>query len=148
MSERGPDGPGVIVVGVDGAEGGWRAAAYAVGMARRQGAVLAVVHVQSVTPFAAAFSVAPAVAEAAWHTAREVEARVREGIERAGDTLGTRVEFYAMQGEVAACLAHIAGRLRADAIVVGACHRLTHRAFGSPSVRLVRSGRRPVIIVP
>lgn len=44
--ERGTDGPEVIVIGVDGSDSSMRAAAYAAGLARRQGALLTVVYVQ------------------------------------------------------------------------------------------------------
>ena len=46
MFELGTDGPLTIVAGIDGSETSMRAGAYASGLARRQGAKLALVYVQ------------------------------------------------------------------------------------------------------
>ena len=45
--EYGVDGPKLIVVGLDGSDSSWRAAAYAAGLARRQHSKLVLVYVQT-----------------------------------------------------------------------------------------------------
>jgi nucleotide-binding universal stress UspA family protein len=153
--ERGSDGHGVmrsvIVVGIDGSEAAWRAAAYAAGLARRQGSGLALVYVQTTNALAAAVGLGPSVAETAARTAEQIEREVRqgaEGIERAGGSIQISWEFHTFPGDVFNGLSNLAVDLRADAIVVGACHGLCHRFLGSPSLRLVKAGRCPVIVVP
>ncbi|HEV2634203.1 MAG TPA: universal stress protein [Actinocrinis sp.] len=138
MYQRSPDGPSAIVVGVDGSDPAWRAAAYAAGLAGRQGARLVLVHVQTTSPLASAFG--PFAADAAARAAQEVERQVREGAER--------WEFYVISGGVSGGLVTMATDLRADAVVVGACHNPFHRVLGSPATRLVKRGRWPVIVVP
>lgn len=146
MTQRSPDGPSVIVVGVDGSDPAWRAAAYAAGLAGRQGSRLVLVHVRHPSPIATAFG--PYAVEAAVRAAQEVEQQVVEGAERLGTALGLSWELHVIPGAVVDCLTTLATRLRADAVVVGACHNRLHRIAGSPATRLVRGGRWPVIVVP
>lgn len=144
--ERGTDGPKVIVAGVDGSDSSWRAAAYAAGLARRQHALLAVVYVQPLLTTSAALGAA--VVEATEEVAGELEAELRQAVERMRDIYELRWEFHTFRGDPYNGLVTAADELRADAVVVGASERAGHRLIGSVAVRLVKAGRWPVTVVP
>lgn len=144
--ERGTDGPKVIVAGLDGSESSWRAAAYAGGLARRQNALLALVYVQPYLPGGAALGVP--VSEADTGVAEQLLREIREAVERVKDTFRIRWEFHTFRGDPYNGLAMAADQLTADAVVVGASERAGHRLVGSVAVRLVKSGRWPVTVVP
>ncbi len=144
--ERGTDGPKVIVVGVDGSDSSMRAAAYAAGLARRQRALLAVVYVQPVLAAGAALG-AP-VAETTDEIAEDLVAQIREGTERLKGTFEVRWEFHTFRGDPYNGLVKAADELKADAVVVGASEQAGHRIIGSVAVRLVKTGRWPVTVVP
>ena len=152
--ELGTDGPSVIVVGLDGSQFGQEgsalegaqtslhAAAYASGLARRQGARLVAVWVRP----------RPAVIDSVAETPGKV-AGARAGVE---DAVRAAVEaaaayyeiptasFVVREGDAFTELTAVADEVRADAVVVGASeHRL-----GSIAVKLVRDGRWPVTVVP
>ncbi|MCQ0009913.1 universal stress protein [Actinomadura madurae] len=57
-------------------------------------------------------------------------------------------EFVAEQGDPYGVLARVADEVRADAVIVGASAQAGHRLVGSVAVRLVRTGRWPVTVVP
>ncbi|MET9356141.1 universal stress protein [Streptomyces sp. NPDC006617] len=144
--ERGTDGPKVIVVGVDGSDSSLRAAAYAGGMARRQGALLAVVYVQPVLAGGAALGAS--VAETTDEIAEELVAQIREATERVKGIFDIRWEFHTFRGDPYSGLKQTADELKADAVVVGASEQAGHRFVGSVAVRLVKAGRWPVTVVP
>ncbi|MFF4469793.1 universal stress protein [Streptomyces sp. NPDC001599] len=144
--ERGTDGPKVIVVGVDGSDSSLRAAAYAGGMARRQGALLAVVYVQPVLAGGAALGAS--VAETTDEIAEELMAQIREATERVKGIFDVRWEFHTFRGDPYSGLKQTADELKADAVVVGASEQAGHRFVGSVAVRLVKAGRWPVTVVP
>ncbi|NEB09530.1 universal stress protein [Streptomyces coelicoflavus] len=144
--ERGTDGPKVIVVGVDGSDSSLRAAAYAGGLARRQGALLAVVYVQPVLAGGAALGAS--VAETTDEIAEELVAQIREATERVKGIFDIRWEFHTFRGDPYSGLVQTADELKADAVVVGASEQAGHRFVGSVAVRLVKSGRWPVTVVP
>lgn len=144
--ERGTDGPKVIVTGVDGSDSSLRAAAYASGLARRQGALLAIVYVQPVLAAGAALG-AP-VADTAEEIAQELVAQIREAMERNRGISDLRWEFHTFRGDPYNGLVKAADDLKADAVVVGASEQAGHRIVGSVAVRLVKAGRRPVTVVP
>ncbi|MEV7284864.1 universal stress protein [Streptomyces sp. NPDC093252] len=144
--ERGTDGPKVIVVGVDGSDSSLRAAAYAGGLARRQGALLAVVYVQPMIAAGAALG-AP-VADTTGEIAEELIAQIREATERARGIFDVRWEFHTFRGDAYSGLVKAADELTADAVVVGASEQAGHRIVGSVAVRLVKAGRWPVTVVP
>ncbi|MFE7168774.1 universal stress protein [Streptomyces sp. NPDC101225] len=144
--ERGTDGPKVIVVGVDGSDTSMRAAAYAGGLARRQGALLAVVYVQPVMAAGAAMG-AP-VAETTDEIAEELIAYIRDATERLKGIFEVRWEFHTFRGDPYGGLVKAADELKADAVVVGASEQAGHRIVGSVAVRLVKAGRWPVTVVP
>jgi nucleotide-binding universal stress UspA family protein len=147
--ELGTDGPMVILVGIDDSVTSLRAGAYAVGLARRQGARLVVVYVEqpSVVYGAAAGAGAGAMAEqqrAFTETAADLKRRVEEfSTER-----GVPVTFVTAAGDPYHELRRVADEVRADAVVVGASTKAGHRWIGSMAVRLVKAGRWPVTVVP
>ncbi|MFJ4653195.1 universal stress protein [Nocardia sp. NPDC088792] len=144
--ELGTDGPLVIVVGVDGSESSWRAAAYAGGLARRQRATLAVVYVQPWMPMVTAMGAD--VQALTSDIADELAQEIREAVERVEDVFTIRWKFLTRRGDPYTELAKAADELGADAVVVGASQQAGHRLIGSVAVRLVRSGRWPVTVVP
>ncbi|GAA2253047.1 universal stress protein [Streptomyces atrovirens] len=144
--ERGTDGPKVIVAGVDGSDSSLRAAAYASGLARRQGALLALVYVQPVLAAGAALG-AP-VADTTEEVAEDLVAQVREAMERIKGVFDLRWEFHTFRGDPYSGLVRAADDLKADAVVVGASEQAGHRIVGSVAVRLVKAGRWPVTVVP
>lgn len=145
--ERGTDGPKVIVAGVDGSDSSYRAGAYAAGLARRQGSLLALVYIQPVTMAGSAGFSVP-MAEATSQIAEEIVTNIREAADRLGEDFGLRWEFHTMTGDPFSGLARAADDLRADAVVVGASEQAGHRIIGSLAVRLVKAARWPVTVVP
>lgn|ERR1700729_3180004 len=147
--ELGTDGPSAIVVGVDGSRTSLRAGAYAAGLARRQHARLVAVYVG---PISAMFAPDPGTA-AAVQTARDEAFRLtaddlRHESEVAANEHGIPVTFVATRGDSFAELRRIAQGVCADAVVVGASAKASHRLVGSLAVRLVRAGEWPVTVVP
>ncbi len=147
--ELGTDGPMVILVGIDDSVTSLRAGAYAVGLARRQGARLVCVYVEQPSALygAAVGAGAAAVAEqerAFTETAADLKRRIEEGaVER-----GVRITFVTAVGDPYHELRRVADEVRADAVVVGASTKAGHRLVGSLAVRLVKAGRWPVTVVP
>ncbi|MEW1612786.1 MULTISPECIES: universal stress protein [unclassified Streptomyces] len=142
---RGTDGPKVIVAGVDGSGSSMRAAACAAGLARRQNAELALVHVRPVIASGAAPGVP--VGDATGEIAQEPADEIRETAERLNDTWNVRWEFCAFRGDPYG-LVTAADELTVGAVVVGASESAGHRFIGSVAVRVVKAGRRPVTVVP
>lgn len=143
--ERAFDGPRVIVAGLDGSPTSMRAAAYAWGLARRSGARLILVHV---SPVASISTLTPGGAAVMRETGEAVAAELRDEIERASEREAVRYSFVTEQGDPYSVLARVADENRADAVVVGASAQAGHRLIGSVAVRLVRTGRWPVTVVP
>jgi nucleotide-binding universal stress UspA family protein len=147
--ELGTDGPRVILVGVDDSVTSLRAGAYAVGLARRQGARLVVVYVEQPSAMygAAAGAGAGVIAEqerAFTETAADMKRRLEEGaVDR-----GVPITFVTAVGDPYHELRRVADEVRADAVVVGASTKAGHRLVGSLAVRLVKAGRWPVTVVP
>ena len=139
----------VILVGIDDSVTSLRAGAYAVGLARRQGARLVCVYVEQPSALygAAAGAGAAAIAEqerAFTETAADMKRRIEEG---AADR-GVQISFVAAVGDPYHELRRVADEVRADAVVVGASTKAGHRLVGSLAVRLVKAGRWPVTVVP
>jgi nucleotide-binding universal stress UspA family protein len=146
--ELGTDGPSVILVGVDESVTAARAGWYAAGLARRQGARVVVVYVETAGTYiltaSAGASVLAAEAEAHSEIAKELSARASE----TAAELGISLTFITTRGDPFHEIERIAQETRADAIVVGASLKAGHRLLGSLAVRLVRAGKWPVTVVP
>lgn len=145
--ELGTDGPKVILAGLDGSDSSWRATAYAAGLARRQGAVLAVAYIQPILAAATALAGA-AVEETTQEVAEELLTALREAELRVREVWKVDWRFLTMRGDAYGGLAKLADELRADAVVVGVSEQAGHKVIGSVAVRLVKAGRWPVTVVP
>lgn len=147
--ELGTDGPKVILVGVDDSVTSMRAGAYAVGLARRQGARLVCVYVERPSAMYGAAAGAGASAIAAQEQAlEETGADLRRQAEEGASRLGVPLTFVIARGDPYLELRRVADEVRADAVVVGASAQAGHRWIGSLAVRLVKAGRWPVTVVP
>ncbi|WP_239088493.1 universal stress protein [Planosporangium mesophilum] len=145
--ECGTDGPRVVMVGIDGSDAGARAAAYASGLARRQGARLVVVFVAVPSLWIAVAN--PALVLAQEETFRELTAEARRQVRRGADELGLSVTFVCRRGDPCTQLGRVADKVRADLVVVGADGGRWRRWLpGSMVNRLVRAARWPVVVVP
>jgi nucleotide-binding universal stress UspA family protein len=146
--ELGTDGPSVILVGVDDSVTGLRAAAYAAGLARRQGARVVAVYVAPIAGMALASPAGPAVVAAEAEAHDEVAKELADRADRMARELGLEVTFTLAHGDPYHEITRIAKETRADAVVIGASLKAGHRLMGSLAVRLVRAGKWPVTVVP
>jgi nucleotide-binding universal stress UspA family protein len=146
--ELGTDGPSVILVGVDDSVTGLRAAAYAAGLARRQGARVVAVYVSPIAGMALASSTGPAVVAAEREAYDAVAKELSQRADLMASELGLAVTFVTAHGDPYHELTRVAMETRADAIVVGSSLKAGHRLMGSIAVRLVRAGKWPVTVVP
>jgi nucleotide-binding universal stress UspA family protein len=148
--ELGNDGPSLIVVGVDGSPTSWHAAAYAVGLARRQDARLFAVYVRQFTPaLAAALGATSAACLAAGYDYQDdIEAGLRQAIQQEIPRTAVDLRLLVRVGDPFTELTAVAREMRADALVVGVSAGLGHRVAGSLALRLVRAGQWPVTVVP
>jgi nucleotide-binding universal stress UspA family protein len=146
--ELGNDGPSVILVGVDESVTAARAAWYAAGLARRQGARVVAVYAEP-NPTLLLSSPAGASVYAAENEAHsEIAKQLSDTAAQVARELGISLTFVTAQGDAFHEIARIADETRADAIVVGASLKAGHRLLGSIAVRLVRAGKWPVTVVP
>ena len=147
--EHGRDGPDVILVGLDGsqigrpgAQSSLHAAAYATGLARRQGARLLAVWVRPPVTYSDTMVV---TAEAIGRQRREAAAEAQDTVDWAAEHYGIpKASLVVREGEPFEELTRVAEEVRADAIVVGS----SAQRLGSLAVRLVKDARWPVTVVP
>ncbi len=142
----GPKAPAgrTIVVGVDGSDTAMRAAAYAFGLARREGCRLLVA-------FAAARSGFTLTAQAAafeHRTQQQLHEELGEELRAQAEELAVPVTFVKVHGDPVTALRDAADCCHADTVVVGASTSAGHRIAGSVASRLIRAGHWPVIVVP
>lgn len=142
--ELGTDGPRVIVVGYDASEPAEHALAYATGLARRQGSTLVVAFATPCVVSAIGATVDASLAGAMVGLGDEVQRKAAAHI--GGQDVCWR--YVTATGDAVRILEQIAEETRADAIVVGRSHHREHRWVGSVAVRLARTCRWPVTVVP
>jgi nucleotide-binding universal stress UspA family protein len=149
-AELGTDGPGAIVVGVDGTPTSLRALAYAAGLARRQGGRLIAVYVRKPlrTPVALSGWVDAGIVAAEADAQKDMEDEVWTQIASDVAAWGCGARVVVRNGSPLAELRKIAVQSGADQIIVGASCGLAHRLFGSLGHRLLRCKPCPVTIVP
>lgn len=146
-TEQSGDGPRTVVVAVDGTASSLRAVSYAAGLARRNGAVLTLVHVRKVPSTAAWLGSVGAPIEE-----MDLEDRGLTVMEQLANVArserGVEVECAVCDGVTTREIARVADELHADAVVVGCSRSRLHRIAGSVAARLVRRGSWPVTVVP
>jgi len=134
-----------VVIGFDGSLSSERALAYAVGMARRSGSGLVIVHVANRLPSTVWAGCEPPVFVDVPDHRTEVL-----GLELACSDFLSDVPWVLVErgGDICHELEEVAREYAADAIVVGGTHGLMGRLFGSVSARLARRAVQPVIVIP
>ena len=139
----------VILVGIDDSVTSLRAGAYAVGLARRQGARLVAVFVEQPSAlYGAAGSAGAAVIAEQERALTETAADMKRRLESSAVDRGVQITFVAAAGDPYHELRRVADEVRADAVVVGASTKAGHRFVGSLAVHLVRTSRWPITVVP
>jgi nucleotide-binding universal stress UspA family protein len=147
--ELGTDGPGAIVVGVDGSPTSLRAAAYAAGLARRQRTKLIVVYARTSPGTLLALADHSGIAAGVvLQTQDELAEQLRTELVKQSAIWGIDARLVVRQGDPLTVLADVAKETRADAVIVGSSASVGHRIARSLAVRLVRAGRWPVTVVP
>lgn len=147
--ELGTDGPGAIVVGVDGSPTSLRAAAYAAGLARRQRTKLIAVYARTSPATLLTLADHSGLAtNAVLQTQDELETQLRTELERQASVWGVDARLVVRRGDPFTLLADVAKETRAEAVVVGSSASVGHRIAGSLAIRLVKYGRWPVTVVP
>jgi nucleotide-binding universal stress UspA family protein len=138
------DGPSLILVGLDGSETSLRAAAWAGGLARRQGSRLVVLYVATTSAFYGMASGMAAAASAKSDLGRELRQLVADG----AAYYGVDATFEVRHGDPFTEFSQLADETRADSVIVGVSTHAGHRLLGSLGLKLVRAGRWPVTVVP
>jgi nucleotide-binding universal stress UspA family protein len=133
-----------ILVAVDGNESSLRAAAYAIGLARRRGLRLVVLYVHTIGPLA---STADSIQAMRLANAEAVSALRMEMDDQAA-SLGVDIAVVERSGSRYLETIRLAGQLRVDAIVMAGGRSFGHRFFGLPVSRIVRDAQCPVTVVP
>ncbi len=147
--ELGTDGPGAILVGVDGSATSLRAAAYAAGLARRQRTRLIAAYVRGRPgPLVGLADQAGEAVTAAYAAEDEVEGALRSALQRQSEVWSVEATLVVREGDPLQELVRLAADVRAESVVVGSSASLGHRLVGSLAVRLMRCGRWPVTVVP
>jgi nucleotide-binding universal stress UspA family protein len=141
--ELGRDGPGTLLVGIDGTDTAWRALYYAYGLARRQHSTVIAAFVITTLPYNDG-----AVAAAAYQTTGQIADELRAAIQALATEYSVRSTFISLPGDSVTTLAKLAERHHADALILGASQALLHRVLGSKSLRAVRRCHCPVTVVP
>jgi nucleotide-binding universal stress UspA family protein len=133
-----------ILVGVDGSDTAMRAAAFAIGLARRQGYRLIVAFVAAHSALAA---LGPGVA-AAHEATVELHGDLRSTARAAAEELNVPITFLKTYGDPFTQLRDAADHCQVDTVVVGASMSAGHRFAGSVATKLIRAGHWPVLVVP
>lgn len=146
--EIGHDGPTAVVVGVDGSDPSMRAAAYAIGVCRRQRSRLVVVYARETSGGLSSLMDSTGASQAAAVQHQDDTERMLRESQVMTEAEGVRVDVVVRTGDPYQVLSTVAREVRADSVVVGSSASIGHRIAGSLAVRLVRKARWPVTVVP
>jgi nucleotide-binding universal stress UspA family protein len=141
------DGPGAILVAIDGSTTSIRAGAWAAGLARRQGSRLICLFVATQPAFAG-MTMGMGADIPVDYGAHDVADQVMAELKDAVQAYQVHAEFLVRAGDPVTEISRLADEVKVDALVVGASTQAGHRLVGSVAVRLVRAGRWPVTVVP
>lgn len=139
------DGPDAILVAIDATETSYRAAAYAAGLARRQGSRLICLYVHAVGGMT---SLSPVLAGPLLQAQAETVDEIRRVIADNAEPRGIDASFIEATGNPAQEIVRVADEMRVDAVVVGASSQAGHKIIGSIATALVRRAHWPIIVVP
>jgi nucleotide-binding universal stress UspA family protein len=145
LFELGTDGPARILVGIDGSDTSLRAAAYAAGLARRQGSRLIALYVAPTMALAGQLA---ATAAAMLQTQQEIAENLKNMVTEGARLVGVEAQFVLRHGNPYKELIKVADEFRVDAVVVGASTQSGRRFVGSLAGRLVRDAKWPITVVP
>ena len=138
------NGQRCVLVTVVGNKSSLRAAAYAIGLARRRGLRLVVLYVHMISPLASTTDTIRALRLA---NAETVSA-LRVEMDDQAAALGVDVAVVERSGSPYMATMRLAEQVRADAIVMAGGRNFGHRFFGLPVSRIVRDAQCPVTVVP
>ncbi|MBB0243418.1 universal stress protein [Streptomyces alkaliphilus] len=134
-----------VVVGFDGSTSSERALAYAIGMARRSGSGLIIVHVANRLPSTLwAGCEPPTLIDVPDHRTEVL------GLELACADHLSEIPWVLLErgGDICHELEEVGREYAADAIVVGSTRGVFGRILGTVSGRLARRAERPVVVIP
>jgi len=133
-----------IVIANDGSEGGFKALALGLDLAKRYGAALNMISVEELPDFPASIDEIVEIKEAENHKYHDVVARARAEAAAAGVALDTEV----LAGHAAASVVERVKALNADLLIVGFMGHsaLYERIIGGTTDRLVRLAPCPVLV--
>jgi len=133
-----------IVIANDGSEGGFKALALGLDLAKRYGAALNMISIEVLPDFPASIDEIVEIKEAENHKYHDVVARARTKAAAAGVTLDIEV----LAGHAAASVVKRVKALNADLLIVGFMGHsaLYERIIGGTTDRLVRLAPCPVLV--
>jgi nucleotide-binding universal stress UspA family protein len=147
--ELGTDGPRAILVGVDGSPTSLRAAAYAAGLARRQHTKLVIVYASTAPGgMLSTLDFTGASTRLLRETQHDMKAQLTAAVEAWEHSGTVHAQVVVREGSPLRVLREVAEEVHAEAVIVGSSAGFCHRIIGSLAIRLVRTRRWPVTVVP
>lgn len=143
----------LIVVGVDGSAGGWRALHYAIGIQGRQNGRLLAVHAVHIPAYALVADDSLGMAtDAFYHSFEGMQegiGQIADEVRAIGRDTQADIEYVWVNDNPITALVRTASAYHADLVVVGRSERFKRRRLlGSVEFGVLRSCGCPVTVVP